>query len=342
VYRLTDLELASRLSFFLWSTIPDDELLTLGINGKLNDSAVLQQQAQRMLGDTRSRALLSNFFGQWLYLRNMESHRPDQKLYPEFDENLRAAFRQETELFLESQLREDRSALELLSANYTFLNERLARHYGIPGVYGSHFRRVTLPENGARAGLLGHGSILTVTSYADRTSPVLRGKWLLENLLGAPPPPPPPEVPPFPENKSGEQPRSVRARMEQHRRNPVCATCHNRIDPLGFALENFNAVGQYRTAEEGSAIDPSGTLPDGTKFSGPAEFRRVLLTQREELMTSLTEKLLTYALGRGVDYYDMPSVRRIIRDAAADNYRWSSLIVSLVKSAPFQMRRSES
>jgi hypothetical protein len=341
VHRVSDVELASRLSFFLWSSIPDEMLLNLAESGRLKDSGVLQQQVQRMLQDPRSKALITNFFGQWLYLRNLEFSKPDIKLYPEFDENLRAAFQQETELFLESQLREDRSVLDLLTANYTFVNERLAKHYGIPNVYGSHFRRVTLPE-GARAGLLGQGSILTVTSYADRTSPVVRGKWLLENLLGAPPPPPPANVPPFPENKGGEQPKSVRARMEQHRRNPVCATCHSRIDPLGFALENFDAVGHFRTLDDGSVIDASGTLPDGTKFNGASEFRSALVAQREAIVVSLTEKLLTYGLGRGVEYYDMPAVRQIARAAGADGYRWSALILNVVKSTPFQMRRSES
>jgi hypothetical protein len=290
-----------------------------------------------MLRDPRAKALVQNFFGQWLYLRNMESHRPDVKLYAEFDENLRDAFRRETELFIESQLTGDRSALELLTANYTFVNERLARHYGIPSVYGAHFRRVTLPE-GPRSGLLGHGSVLTVTSYPDRTSPVLRGKFLLENIIGAPPPPPPADVPPFPANKDGEAPQTVRARMELHRRNPVCATCHAVIDPLGFALENFDAVGQYRTTDGGTAIDPSGVMPDGTKFSGPADFRRALLQRRDELVMSLAEKMLTYALGRGVESYDMPAIRRIAREAAAGDYRWSAIIGSLVRSTPFRLR----
>jgi mono/diheme cytochrome c family protein len=342
VYRVSDTELASRLSFFLWSSIPDDELLTLASANRLSQPAVLERQVRRMLRDDRSQAFFANFFGQWLYLRNLESHRPDTKLFPQFDENLRDAFRRETEMFLQSQFRDDRSVLDLLTADYTFVNERLARHYGIPGVYGSHFRRVAL-GGGARAGLLGQGSILTVTSYADRTSPVVRGKWLLENILGTPPPPPPANVPPFPENKGGDAPRSVRARMEQHRRNPVCASCHSRIDPLGFALENFDGVGRYRTVDDGSAVDASGVLPDGRKFDGPREFRTALIAgQKGLLVESATEKLMTYALGRGVRAADMPAIRRIVRDASSADYRWSALIVNLVKSAPFQMRRRES
>ena len=340
-YPISNVELASRLSFFLWSSIPDEELLGLAEQRRLSDPVVLQEQVARMLHDPRAKALVTNFFGQWLYLRNMASVQPNVKVFPEFDESLRQAFIRETELFIESQLQEDRSALELLTANYTYVNERLAEHYGIPHVYGSHFRRVTLPE-GPRAGLLGHGSVLTVTSYADRTSPVVRGKWLLENVLGSPPPPPPPDVPPFPANKSGEAPKSVRERMELHRRNPVCASCHRVIDPLGFALESFDAVGRYRTIDGDTRIDPSGTLPDGTSFSGPSEFRETLLQQREELMISLAEKLLIYALGRGLESYDMPAIRQITREAEADDYRWSSLIVGLVRSTPFQMRRSES
>jgi len=342
VFRISGNELASRLSFFLWSSIPDDELLTLAASGRLSQPAVLDAQVRRMLRDERSQAFFANFFGQWLYLRNLDSHRPDTKLFPLFDENLRDAFKRETELFLQSQFREDRSVLDLLTADYTFVNERLARHYGIPGVYGSHFRRVALTD-GVRAGLLGQGSILTVTSYADRTSPVVRGKWLLENILGTPPPPPPANVPPFPENKGGEAPKSVRARMEQHRRNPVCASCHSRIDPLGFALENFDGVGRYRTVDDGSAVDASGALPDGRKFNGPREFRSALIdSQKEMLVESAVEKLMTYALGRGVQATDMPAIRRIVRESESGNYRWSSLIVNLVKSTPFQMRRRES
>jgi hypothetical protein len=341
-FAVSDVDLASRLSFFLWSSIPDDALLKLAEQRRLSNPTSLQQQVARMLRDPRSQALLSNFFGQWLYLRNLASSAPDPKLFPEFDENLREAFRRETELFLESQLRDDSSALELVTAKYTFVNERLARFYGIPHVYGEHFRRVTLPDDSPRAGLLGQGSVLLVTSYPDRTSPVLRGKWLLENLLAAPPPPPPPNVPSFPDNASGEVPKSVRARMELHRRNPVCASCHSKMDPFGFALENFDAIGQYRTVDSGALVDASGTMPDGTTFTGPADFRTALLQRREELMTALTEKLLTYALGRGVEYYDMPAIRQIVREAGSRDYRWSALIESLVRSTPFRMRRTES
>jgi hypothetical protein len=301
---------------------------------------VLEAQVRRMLADPRAAALVTNFGGQWLYLRNMRLAAPNASLFPEFDDNLREAFQRETELFVEDQLRSDRSVVELLTANYTFLNERLARHYGIPNVYGSHFRKVTLPDE-RRAGLLGHGSILTVTSYPNRTSPVVRGKWLLENLLGAAPPPPPPNVPALRENGEGEKPTTVRARLEAHRRNPVCASCHAQMDPLGFALENFDAVGKWRTedAEAKTAIDASGTLPDGTKFNGPVEFRKALLNRRVDFVTNLAEKLLTYALGRGLEYYDMPVVRQIMRDAAAKEYRWSALVLGIVTSQPFQMRQ---
>ena len=335
-----DIDLASRMSFFLWSSVPDDELLQAAESGQLGDPAVLEQQVARMLQDSRSQALRENFFGQWLYLRNLSSHAPDPRLFPRFNDTLREAFERETELFLASQLREDRSALDLFTANYTFVNEHLAEFYAIPNVQGGHFRRVTLSPDSPRLGLLGQGSILSVTSYAHRTSPVLRGKWLLENVLGTPPPPPPPDVPDFPDDDAEGAPKSVRARMELHRRNPVCATCHAQIDPLGFALENFDAIGRYRTLDNGTPIDPSGTLPDGSQFDGPAEFRQVLLSKQDELMTTLTEKLLIYALGRGVEYFDQPAIRQINREAAEDEYRWSSLITSLVKSVPFRMRRA--
>jgi mono/diheme cytochrome c family protein len=342
-YRVTDLELASRLSFFLWSSLPDDELLDLAERGKLANPVVLEQQTRRMLADPRSSALVRNFAGQWLYLRNMELVAPDPNVFPEFDDNLREAFEQETELFLESQLREDRGVLELLTSDYTYVNERLARHYQMPKIYGSHFRRVNVSDP-ARRGLLGHGSILTVTSYANRTSPVLRGKWLLENLLGAPPPPPPPNVPALKEiGEDGVPPSSVRERMELHRRNPVCASCHAQMDPLGFALENFDAVGKWRVVGEGGApIDASAVLPNGTKIAGPAQLTRTLLSRPDLFVTTLVEKLLTYALGRGVEYYDAPAVRKIVRDAEAGEYRWSSLIAGVVASPPFQMRTSES
>ena len=338
-YRLPDLTLASRLSFFLWSSIPDDELIDLAARGRLKDATVLEQQVKRMMADPRASAFVTNFGGQWLYLRNLRTQAPNADIFFEFDDNLREGFRQETELFVQDQLQADRSVIDLLTANYTFLNERLARHYGIANVYGSHFRRVSYPDD-RRAGLLGHGSILTVTSYPNRTSPVVRGKWLLENLLGAPPPPPPPNVPALRENGEGAPPTTVRARLELHRKNPVCASCHAQMDPLGFALENFDAVGKWRAqdAEAKVPIDSSGTLPDGTKFDGPVEFRRALLGRRVDFATNLTEKLVTYALGRGLEYYDMPVVRQIIREAAPADYRWSGLIMGIVKSKPFQMR----
>ena len=339
VYRLTDLELASRLSFFLWSSIPDDQLLDVAIQGKLKNREVLERQVRRMLADPRSDALVSNFAGQWLYLRNLRSVLPDAGAFPEFDENLRRSFQRETELFLESNIREDRGLLELLSANYTFLNERLAHHYGIPNIYGSHFRRVTLTDEN-RWGLMGQGSILTVTSYANRTSPVARGKWLLENVLGTPPPPPPPNVPSLKENGENGKFFSMRQQMEQHRANPACAVCHTRMDPLGFAMENFNGIGEWRTTDANAPIDASGSLPDGTKFKGPAELRKVLLSKPEQFVNTVTEKLLTYALGRGFEYYDEPAVRKIIRDAAPYNYSWSSLILGIVNSTPFQAKRS--
>ena len=340
-YRLNDVELASRLSFFLWSSIPDDELLDVAVRGQLKNPEVLELQVHRMLADPRSRALANNFAGQWLYLRNVRSAMPDVAEYPDFDENLREAFEQETGLFFESMLREDRSVLDLLSADYTFLNERLAKHYGIPGIYGSHLRRVTLSDEN-RKGLLGQGSILMVTSYANRTSPTIRGKWLLENVLGAPPPPPPPNVPSLMDRGEDGKILSVREQMEKHRANPACAVCHKAMDPLGFALENFDAIGKWRSTSgaANTPVDASGVLPDGTKFNGPAELRRVLLSRSGQFANTVTEKLLTYALGRGIDYYDAPAIRNILRGAAPAEYRWSSLIMGIVKSDPFQMRRS--
>ena len=342
-YRIADLDLASRLSFFLWSTIPDDELVDLAARGELSDPAVIEEQVRRMLADPRSQALVENFAGQWLFLRNLRSVTPDTTRFPEFDDNLREALRQETELLFGTQLREDRGVHELLRADYTYVNERLARHYGIPNVYGNHFRRVRRGDD-RRPGLLGHGSILTVTSYPHRTSPVLRGKWLLENLLGAPPPPPPPDIPELGENDTAAAPATMRERMAQHRASPACATCHAKIDPLGFALENFDAVGRWRAVEAGTAtaIDASGTLPDGAPFDGPAAFRDALLREpwASEFATTVTEKLMTYALGRGLDYRDAPAVRRILRGARDDGYRWSSLILGIVESDPFRMRRA--
>ena len=294
-----------------------------------------------MLADARATALVDNFASQWLMLRSVGGITPDPNLFPGFDENLREAFQRETELFVESQLREDRSVVDLLSADYTFLNERLARHYGIPDVRGSRYRRVTLSDE-RRQGLLGHGSILSVTSYGNRTSPVLRAKWLLENILGTPPSPPPPDVPPLSAETTPGEPRTVRERLAQHRRSPVCANCHAPMDPLGFALENFDAIGRWRTTDAGIAIDAAAVLADQiTTFEGPAGLRRVLLSRSEQFVETVTEKLLTYALGRGLEYYDRPVVRAITRDAEADDYRWSSLILGIVESTPFQMRRAE-
>jgi hypothetical protein len=341
LYRLTDVELASRLSFFLWSSIPDDELLTAAERGKLKDRAVLEQQVRRMLADPRSKALVENFAGQWLVLKNIRDVSPDADLFPDFDENLRDAFLQETALFFESQLKEDRPVAELLSADYTFVNERLARHYGIPNVYGDRFRRVALTD-GRRGGLLGQGSLLTVTSYPNRTSPVLRGKWLLETILGTPPPPPPPDVPALQERGEGGKLASVRERLETHRNNPACSGCHSVMDPLGFALENFDPIGRWRTEDAGTPVDASGALPSGAAFQGMPGLRTLLLQQRDQFVTNVTEKLLAYALGRGIEYYDLPSVRRIARGAAPQDYRWSSIILGIVNSGSFQMRRSES
>ncbi len=294
-----------------------------------------------MLSDPRSEALTTSFAGQWLYLRNLAAVTPDARLFPDFDDNLRHAFRRETELLFESIVREDRSVLDLLRANYTFLNERLARHYDIPNVYGDHFRRVTLGEQSERSGLLGHGSVLTVTSYATRTSPVLRGKWILDNMLGMPPPPPPPNVPPLEDSKTGRKPLSMRERMVQHRVNPVCATCHQLMDPAGLSLENFDAIGRWRThGEDGRSIDASGSVPGGSTFDGVAGLRQALLARPELFVRTVTEKLLTYALGRGLQAYDAPAVRRITRDARESDDRFSTIVLGIVKSVPFQMRRS--
>ena len=340
-YRVSDLELASRLSFFLWSSIPDDELLEAAARGELIDDRVFEAQVERMLADPRSDALIGNFAGQWLTLRNAAAVQPDEDAFPDFGEGLRQAFRRETELLFGSILREDRSTLDLLAADYTFVNERLARHYGIPNVRGSHFRRVPLADE-ARGGLLGHGSILTVTSYANRTSPVNRGKWVLENILGTPPPPPPPDVPDL-ATAEGGQALSMREAMEQHRANPVCASCHRLMDPVGLSLENFDAIGRWRDrSETRGVIDATGELPDGTPFDGPAGLKAALLSHPDRFVTTVTEKLMTYALGRGVEYYDAPAVRAIVRDAAGDGYRLSSLVKGVVRSAPFQMRRSPS
>lgn len=338
VYRLSDIELASRLSFFLWKSIPDDELLEVATKGRLRDPKVLAQQVRRMVADAKARRWTSDFVGQWLTMRNIDAHEPDPAVFPEFDDNLRDAMAQETQLFFENQVREDRSVLDLLRADYTFMNDRLARHYGVPDVYGSHFRRVPVTDQ-RRLGLLGHGSLLTVTSYADRTSVVLRGKWVLETLLGSPPPPPPNDVPPLESNKPGAPAKSLRERMEQHRRNPVCASCHAPMDPLGFVLENFDGTGRWRDKDGAAAINAASTATDGATIDGPAGLRTYLLSRRAEFLRTVTEKLLTYALGRELEYYDAPAVRGLVRSAAPEDYRWSSLILGVVAGAPFQMRR---
>jgi hypothetical protein len=343
VYRLGDIELASRLAFFLWSSIPDDELLDIAVRGELRDGAALEAQVRRMLADDRAAALVRNFAGQWLTLPRLRGVRPDPELFADFDDNLRDAFRQETEIFVESQLREDRSVLELLTADHSFLNERLARHYGIPNVYGSRFRRVSFSD-GRRGGLLGHGSILTVTSNPTRTSPVQRGRWLLDNILGAPPPPPPPDTPTVlaTRDENGES-LSARGQMERHRRSPTCAGCHARMDPLGFALEHYDAIGRWRDRDDGGdVIDASGSFPDGTQFDGATGLRRFVEEHADQFVLTFAEKLLTYALGRPLTHADMPAVRTIVRQAAVDEYRWSALLLATVDSAPFQMRRAAS
>ena len=341
-YPVSNLELASRLSFFLWSSIPDDELLALAARGELRDPPVLARQVRRLLTDPRSRALVDNFAGQWLQLRNLDAAHPAVPLFPDFDDSLRQAFRRETELFVANILRENRSVLELLTADYTFVNERLALHYGLAGVRGSHFRRVAL-RGTARRGLLGHGSILTVTSRPNRTSPVLRGKWIIENILGAPPPAPPPNVPPLPGDEGGgaAAPQTMRERMAAHRANPACAGCHAMIDPPGFALENFDAVGRWREVDESfRPLDASGRLPGGSAFADLAEFRALLLARPAQFVTTVVEKLLTYALGRGLEAYDLPGVRRIVREAAAANYRLPALIEGIIRHEAFLMRRA--
>jgi len=339
VARVSDLELASRLSFFLWSSIPDDELLDVAAQGQLHTPAVLEREVRRMLRDRRSASLVTNFAEQWLFVRDIEAKQPDGLVFPDFDESLRAAMRKETDLFLDSVLRENRSVLDLLTANYSFINERLAKHYGIPNIQGSYFRRVTFPPGSPRGGLLGQGSILTLTSYATRTSPVVRGKWVLENLLSAAPPPPPPNIPAL--KTDGPEPGrtlTMREAMTEHRANPSCATCHARMDPIGFAMENFDAVGRWRDHDHGSAIDASGRLPNGATFDGMAGLRTILLSDREQFVNTVAGKLLMYALGRNLQYYDEPAVRAIVRGAAAGNDTLASLVLGVVKSAPFELR----
>jgi len=337
VYRLGDLALASRLSFFLWSSLPDEPLLQAAEQGKLKQPAVLEQQIRRMLADPKSKTLIDNFAEQWLHLRNLKNSNPDLVAFPDFDDNLRQAMKEETELFFDSIMREDRSLMDLLSADYTFVNERLARHYGIPNVYGSRFRRVPV-TNEARRGLLGQASILTVTSYPNRTSPVERGKWILTNLLGVPPQPPPPNVPPLQDTTADGRVLPLRERMERHRASPTCAGCHRLMDPIGFALENFDGTGRWRDKEEGLTIDASGTLFTGASVDGVVALRREIAKRPEVFVGVITEKMLTYALGRGLEYYDMPAVRKIVSDAKAANYRFSAIVLGVARSVPFQMK----
>jgi hypothetical protein len=342
IYHISDLELASRMSFFLWSSTPDEELLDAAEQGTLRDPAVLDRQVRRMLADRRSETLTTNFAGQWLELRNMDLKRPGDPFSLAYDETLRRGLQRETELFFDSIVRNNRPALELLTANYTFLNQRVAEHYGIPNVLGTDFRRVELPPDSPRSGLLGQGSILTITSHPNRTSPVLRGKWILKNILGTPPPDPPPNVPALNDKKTQAKVQTLRERMAEHRANEPCATCHSMIDPAGFALENFDAIGRWRTVDESfNPLDTSGALPDGTKFSGVAELRKALVLHPERFVNTVTQKLLTYALGRGLEPYDMPAVRKIVRDASATGYKMQSLILGVVNSYPFQMRRAD-
>lgn len=335
-YKLSDLDIASRLSFFLWSSIPDDELLNIAVQGRLKDPLVLKQQVRRMLRDARSQALVDGFANRWLGLSKLASLNPDTDLYREFDENLRDGMAKETQLFVADQLREDRNVAELITADYTFVNERLAKHYGIPNVYGPRFRRVNFTD-GVRGGLLGQASILAVTSYPNRTSVTVRGRWLLASLLGAPPPPPPPNVPSLKDPGQDGQPRSLRQRMEVHRQNPACASCHQRMDPLGFALENFDALGKWRTESDGAPIDATGSLPDGTQFEGIAGLRKLMASHKEDFVRTFAEKLLAYAIGRGIELSDMPAIRKIARDAAQEDNRWSAVIWGIVTSPPFSM-----
>jgi hypothetical protein len=339
--RITPVELASRLSFFLWSSIPDDDLLEAGISGRLSNPLVLEQQTRRMLADPRAEAMITNFAAQWLYLRDIDAKDPDEVLFPEFDQTLRSAMERETQMFLDSVLRGNHNVVELLTANYSFLNDRLARHYGIPGVQGSYFRKVTFPANSVRGGLLGQGSLLTITSYANRTSPVLRGKWVLENLLSAPPPPPPPDVPSLKvESSEPGKMLSMRQAMTLHRAAPACASCHARMDPIGFALENFDATGKWRDADDGGRIDASGAFPGGVAFAGASGLKKQLASNPEPFYSTVAQRLLVYAVGRNLQYYDAPSVRAIVRGAGPGNYTFASFVMGVVKSKPFQMREA--
>ncbi len=344
MYRISDVELASRLSFFLWSSIPDDQLLDVAIQGKLHEPAVLERETKRMIADPRSSAFTENFAGQWLSLRRLQDIVPDPFLFPDYGDTLALAFQKEAELFFDSVMREDRPAIELLNANYTFVNERLANHYGIPNVKGVNFKRVMLADDSPRRGLLGKGAILVTTALPNRTSPPVRGKWVLQYLLGAPPPDPPPDVPALAENGNlVTKVRTVRERLESHRAMQPCSSCHKLMDPIGFALESFDAVGKYRTVDENfEPLDTAGVYPDGSKIDGLAGLRQVLVNHSDQFLATMTKTLMTYALGRGVEYYDAPAVRAIIHDAAPQNYRLSSLVIGIVKSTPFQMRRSDS
>ncbi|MDX1945213.1 MAG: DUF1592 domain-containing protein, partial [Pirellulaceae bacterium] len=338
-YEVSPWELASRLSFFLWSSLPDEQLLAAAERGQLREPAELERQVRRMLADERSQSLVTNFAAQWLYLRNLEAVTPDMRLFPDFDDNLRQAMRRETELLVAGVLRDDRSVLQLLATNQAWLNERLARHYGIPHVHGSRFRRVELDEGSHRGGLLRQGSILTVTSYATRTSPVIRGHWVLQNLVGSPPPPPPPDVPALADNTVSSK-LPIRERLAQHAKNEACAVCHRQMDPVGFALENYDAVGRWREFDDGIPIDAAGGMADGGKFTGIAGLERALLAQPEWFVGTLTERLLAFGLGRGVEHFDAPAVRQIVRDAKAEDYRLSSLVLGIARSVPFQMRKA--
>jgi hypothetical protein len=338
-YRVSDVDLASRLSFFLWSSVPDEQLLQIAEKNDLRKPEVLQQQVRRMLADPRSQALVDNFAGQWLHIRNVTGHQPSPETLFHYDDNLRKAFERETELFFESIMRENRSVVDLLDADYTYLNERLAKHYGMSGIFGERFRRVSLPPDSPRRGLLGKGSVLMATSYPNRTSPVIRGKWILENIFGAPPPPPPPGVPELKDERDPRKVLPMREQLAAHRANPACAGCHAQMDQLGFALENFDAIGEWRDSyTSGARVDASGQLPGGTKLDGPSELRQVLVTHSDEFVTTMTEKMLIYALGRGLEATDAPAVRKIKRDAARENYRFGSLILGIVTSTPFQMK----